>query len=129
MSSSSKRKGDKAELEVQAMIRENLGVPARRALGAGRKDDMGDIDGVPDTAVQVANWTDLSRAVRIKLPTLERQMENSGATHGALFCRRIGGHYVVVLTPEMWFALMREALELNVDDDIPLDGQITIEVP
>ncbi len=129
MTSASKRKGDTAELEVQAMIRENLGVPARRALGAGRKDDMGDIDGVPDTAVQVANWADLNRAVTKKLPTLERQMENAGATHGALFCRRRGGHYVVVLTPEMWFALMREALELNVDDDIPLDGQIAIEVP
>ena len=47
MTHPSKRKGDSAELEVQAMLREELGVPARRALGAGRKDDCGDIDGVP----------------------------------------------------------------------------------
>ncbi len=127
MTSPSKRKGNKAELEVQAMLREHLGVPARRALGAGRSDDMGDIDGVPDTAIQVANWADLNRAVRTKLPTLERQMANAGATHGALFCRRVGGKWVVAMTPEMWFALIREALDLKPNDDIPLDGQIAIE--
>lgn len=110
MSHPSKRKGDSAELEVQGMLRENLGVNARRALGAGRKDDVGDIDGVPDTVVQVANWADLDRAVRTKLPDVDRQRSNAGATHGALFCRRRGGTYVVVMTPEMWFALMREVL-------------------
>ncbi len=131
MTSPSKRKGNKAELEVQGMLRENLGVPARRALGAGRRDDVGDIDGVPDTAVQVANWADLDRAVRLKLPTLEHQMLNAGATHGALFCRRRGGSYVVVMTPEMWFALIREALDLKTDD-IDLDvvpDQLVIKVP
>ncbi len=130
MSSSSKRKGDKAELEVQGMLREFLGVPARRALGAGRKDDMGDIDGVPDTAIQVANWADLNRAVREKLPMLERQMKNAGATHGALFCRRMGGKWLVVMTPEMWFALIREALDLHPNDiqlDVVID-QLAIEV-
>ena len=110
MSHPSKRKGDSAELEVQAMLREQLGVPARRALGAGRKDDMGDIEGVPDTAIQVTNRKDLSSAVTEKLPALERQMQNAGATHGALFCRRRGGKWIVVMTPEMWFALMMEVL-------------------
>ena len=43
MTGSSKRKGDRAELEVQGILRDLLGVPARRALGAGRKDDVGDI--------------------------------------------------------------------------------------
>jgi hypothetical protein len=106
----SKRKGDSAELEVQAMIREQLGLPARRALGAGRKDDRGDIDGVPDTAIQVTNRKDLSSAVTEKLPALERQMLNASATFGALFCRRRGGKWIVVMTPEMWCALMREVL-------------------
>ncbi len=131
MTSSSKRKGNKAELEVQGMLRDHLGVPARRTLGAGRSDDMGDIEGVPDTAIQVANWADLNRAVREKLPMLERQMVNAGATHGALFCRRMGGKWVIVLTPEMWFSLIREALELK-NDDIELDvipDQLAIEVP
>ena len=126
MTSPSKRKGDRGELEVQTMLREELGVPARRALGAGRKDDMGDIDGVPDTAIQVTNTQDLSGAVTRKLPQLELQMENKGATHGALFCRRRGGKWIVVLTPEMWFALMREAIEIPAQPE-QLDGQLVIE--
>lgn len=109
----SKRKGDSAELEVQGLLRENLGVPARRALGAGRKDDVGDITGVPDTTISVAAWSDLDRCIRQKLPDLERQMENAASAHGAMFCRRRGGRYVVVMTPEMWYALIREALDLK----------------
>jgi hypothetical protein len=130
VTNSSKRKGDKAELEVQALLRDHLGVPARRALGAGRIDDMGDIDGVPDTVIQVANWASLDRAVREKLPDLERQQANAHATHAALFCRRVGGTWVIVLTPQMWFTLIREAVDLG--DDIPLEpipGQTTIELP
>jgi hypothetical protein len=106
---SAKRKGDRAELEVQGWFRDVLGVPARRALGAGRLDDVGDIHGVPQTAVQVANYADLDRAVREKLPVLERQRENAGASFAAMFCRRRGGDYVVVMTPEQFAALWREA--------------------
>jgi hypothetical protein len=104
-----KAKGDRAELEVQTLVRDHLGVFARRALGAGRQDDVGDIWGVPNTCIQVANYQDLARAVREKLPTLERQQQNAGADFGALFCRRRGGSYVVVMTPEQWFAMWREA--------------------
>jgi hypothetical protein len=109
VTSSAKRKGDRAELEVQAWFHDELGVPARRALGAGRKDDIGDIHGVPDTVIQVANYADLDRAVREKLPTLERQQKTAGAFFGAMFCRRRGGSYVVVMTPEQFAALWREA--------------------
>jgi hypothetical protein len=105
-----KRKGDRAELEVQGLINDLLGYPCRRALGAGRLDDIGDISGIPETCVQVAAWADLDRAVREKLPELERQQENAGATFAGLFVRRRGGRYVVVLTPEMWACLLREAL-------------------
>lgn len=109
MANPSKRKGDAAELEVQGWFRDLLGVPARRALGAGRKDDVGDIHGVPGTVVSVANWASLDRAVREKLPDLERQRENAGASFAAMFCRRRGGSYVVVMTPEQFAALWREA--------------------
>jgi hypothetical protein len=109
MASPSKRKGDRAELEVQALLQDHLGVPARRALGAGRLDDIGDITGVPDTCVQVANYADLDRAVREKLPELSVQEWRMGARFGVLFCRRRGGEYVVVMTPAQFFALWREA--------------------
>lgn len=116
----SKRKGDRAELEVQGILRDLLGVPARRKLGAGRRDDMGDIDGVPNTVIQVADWKDALRAVREKPVECERQRERlyssvQGALDGtpvpfaATFVRLRGGEYRVVLTPEQWATLWREA--------------------
>jgi hypothetical protein len=100
-----KQRGDKAELEVQGLLRDLLGVPARRKLGAGRRDDTGDVEGLPDTVVQVAAWSDLSRCVREKLPATVVQQERAGAKFGALFCRRRGGQFVVVLTPEQYATL------------------------
>jgi len=110
MTHPAKRKGDKAELEVQGILRDLLGVPARRMLGAGRQDDMGDITGVPDTTIQVVAYQDIARAIREKLPECEAQRQRAGATFCATFVRRPGGRYVVVLTPEMFATLYREAM-------------------
>jgi hypothetical protein len=132
VANSSKAKGDRAELEVQGLLRNLLGVPARRALGAGRKDDVGDITGVPDTVIQVVNWKDVAKAVREKPLECETQREKyvasiptgfltpSGAsmtytslppppTFAATFVRLRGGEYRVVMTPEQWAAMWREA--------------------
>ncbi len=109
MTSPSKRKGDRAELEVQAILQQELGL-GRRKLGAGRSDDTGDIDGIPDTVIQVAAYKDIARAIREKLPQLEEQQDRAGATYSALFCRRRGGQWVVVMTPEMWCTMIRETM-------------------
>jgi len=113
MSNPSKRKGDKAELEVQGILRDLLGVPARRALGAGRLDDIGDITGVPDTVIQIANYQDIARAIREKLPASEIQQRRANATFAATFIRRRGGGYVVCMTPEQFCALWREAQPID----------------
>jgi hypothetical protein len=110
MAHPSKRKGDKAELEVQALIRDLTGYPARRALGAGRLDDMGDITGVPDTVIQVVAYQDVVRAISEKLPETQRQQQRAGATFGATFVRRRGGEFVVVMTPAQWAQYVREAV-------------------
>jgi hypothetical protein len=129
VANSSKRKGDRAELEVQGLLRDLLGVPARRALGAGRKDDVGDITGVPDTVIQVADWKDALRAVREKPLECEAQREEListrptavvkngyrvelpyAPTFAATFVRLRGGEYRVVMTPEQWAAMWREAV-------------------
>lgn len=110
MTGSSKRKGDKAEREVADLIRDLTGWPARRKLGAGRLDDTGDIDGVPDTVVQVANWADVCAAAISKPRGAERQRENADATFAATFVRFRGGTWRVVLTPEQWATYQREAL-------------------
>jgi hypothetical protein len=105
MANAAKRKGDKAELEVQTMLSDLLGVNARRALGAGRLDDVGDIHGIPHTVIQVVNRADINVAIRLKMPELERQMGNAQARFGAVFARRRGGQFVVVQTPEQWASL------------------------
>jgi hypothetical protein len=109
VANSSKRKGDKAELEVQGLLRDLLGVPARRALGAGRKDDVGDIDGVYDTCISVTNRKDVAQAVRAKPLECEEQRRRRGCTLAATFVRLRGGEYRVVMTVEQWATMWREA--------------------
>lgn len=109
MTSAAKRKGDKAELEVQEILRTLLAVPARRMLGAGRADDVGDISGVPSTCIQVANYRDIARALREKVDACPAQQVRMGARFGACFIRRPGGRYVVAMTPEQFADLWRAA--------------------
>lgn len=113
MTNPAKRKGDRAEIEVQALLNDHLGVPARRALGAGRKDDIGDIHGVPNTVIQVGNIARLSEALREKPKEAERQREVAGVDFAATFLRLRGGDYRVVLTVEQFCALWREAQALT----------------
>ena len=104
-----RRKGVQAEREVAALLNLELGVNTKRTYNLGTRDDIGDITGLPNTTIQVANYASLDRAVREKLPALEVQRVNAGAEFAAMFCRRRGGSYVVVLTPAMFAALWREA--------------------
>jgi hypothetical protein len=107
----SKRKGDEGERECAALIHDLLGVPARRKLGAGRADDCGDIDGVPDTTVQVVSRsTDVVAVGVIRKPLeAQEQSDNAGTTFAATFLRVRGGKWRVVLTVEQWATLWREA--------------------
>lgn len=109
MTNPNKSKGDRAELEVQQLLRDHLGVPARRALGAGRADDMGDITGVPDLTIQVAAWKDLASVLRVKPDECEQQRLRAGTQFAATFIRLRGGTWRVVQTPEQFFSIWREA--------------------
>jgi hypothetical protein len=71
---------------------------------------MGDMTGVPHCVVQVANHKDVAGAVRSKPLEAERQRENAHQPFAATFIRLRGGDYRVVMTPEQFFALYREAL-------------------
>jgi hypothetical protein len=108
VTSPSKRKGDRAELEVQAIVRDHLGT-GRRALGAGRKDDIGDITGIPHLTLQVCDWKDVKLAVRNKPLECETQRIRAGTAFAGTFVRLHGGDWRVVLTPEQFFSLYREA--------------------
>lgn len=115
MSNPQKQKGSRGELEVQAILRDELGQPARRALGAGRKDDIGDITGITDIdgrplVISVKNYKDVTRAINEALAGLPGQMGHAGADYGCAFIRRKGGRWIVVLEPGVFCALWREAM-------------------
>ena len=109
MTNPNKQRGDRAERELAALLHDVLGVNTRRKLGAGRLDDEGDIDGLPDTTIQVADWQNVASAVRIKPAECEKQQANAGTTFGASAIRLRGGTWRFVLTPEQFACLWREA--------------------
>lgn len=107
----SKAKGDRGEREAAALLCDLLGVPARRKLGAGRLDDVGDLDGVPDTVVQVCSRSTnvIEVGVVTKPVEADQQARNAGATHAVTMLRIRGGTWRMVMTPEAWATLWREA--------------------
>jgi hypothetical protein len=109
MTHPNKVKGDRAELEAARILHDLTGWPVRRKLGAGRTDDEGDLEGVPMTVIQVANWADTNRAMRVKPDEAEQQRINAGATFAATLIRLRGGTWRAVLTPEQLCTLLREA--------------------
>jgi hypothetical protein len=125
MSNPAKRKGDTAEREIATILNLLTGWPVRRKLGAGRADDTGDLDGIPDTTAQVKHYADVTRAVREGLDAVAVQQANAGTPHGVAFIRRPGGRWFSAMTVEQWATLAREAL-LDVDDngpDAPAGGE------
>lgn len=109
MSNPQKRKGDKAELEIAGIVADLLGYRVRRKLGAGRTDDTGDLDGVPDTTVQVKNYANITTAINHAMLELPVQQANAETTHGVAFIRRPGGRWIAVMTIEQWAAYQKAA--------------------
>lgn len=83
MANPAKNKGDQGERDaVVALIQRtpHLLVQDRkpmRALGAGRKDDEGDLRVIPGTSIQVKFWNNLSRACREAADGAVRQAKNA----------------------------------------------------
>lgn len=104
-----KAKGDNAEREIAKILADELGMNVRRKLGAGRQDDTGDLDGIPDTTIQVANWRDVVRAIREKPLGAEQQRHNVGTTFAAALIRLPRGDWRAVLTVEQFATYVRNS--------------------
>lgn len=111
MTGSSKRKGDRGELEAAALIEQLIGGHVRRKLGAGRAEDTGDIYGVPNTTIQVVSrGTDVVAIGIVRKPLeVEMQRMRAGDDFAATFLRIRGGTWRVVMTVEQWADMWREA--------------------
>lgn len=117
MANSAKAKGDSAEREIASILLDHLGLPVRRQLGAGRQDDVGDLDGIPNTVLQVASWADVARAAREKPLAAEQQRLNANATFAATLIRFRNGRgmdphdrWRAVMTIEQFCTYVRETL-------------------
>ncbi len=110
MTSPSKRKGDAGEREVAKELADRLGLPVRRKLGAGRKDDEGDLEGVPGWTLETKSYTDVLRAINDGLADLAREQANAGTTFGAVLVRRRGGRWIAVMDLDGLATVMRETL-------------------
>jgi len=97
MTSRQRAKGNRAELDAVAFYGRHWDWPVRRRLQEGRRDDTGDLEGVPYTCVQVAAVDDLLDAISHKLPELAKQRERCRAPWGVLLVRRRGGRFIAVM--------------------------------
>jgi len=102
MANPKKRKGDDAERQLAKTLTVLLQKPMRRTLGAGRKDDIGDIDGIDDTAIQVKHWQDITAAITQGIGQLARQQNNKKAAHGVLFIKHRKHGWLAVTTITEW---------------------------
>jgi len=106
MANPQKAKGDRAEREAAELITRLVGVPIVRKLGAGRFYDEGDMEGLPDHTIQVAHWTDVVAALRIKPLDVDIQAANAGTRFRAAFIRLPRSGFRVAMTPEAWAELV-----------------------
>lgn len=110
MPSPSKRKGSTYERAVVAWLRSEGWIHAERAYGAGRNDDVGDIDGTPFC---VECKAEKSIDIPGYLRELDREMDNGKYQMGVVLIKRRGaadaGDSYAVMPARLWAQLAREA--------------------
>ena len=108
-----KRKGDKAERDLAALLTQRLGTPIRRMLGAGRQDDIGDLDGLPNCATQVKHWQNITAAITTGIAQMQQQQINKNAPDGVLFIKHRKHGWLAVTTLEQWTRTENERRQGN----------------
>ena len=104
-------KGPEGEREVERLCHAQGYRRARRMLGAGRKDDVGDIDGMPGLCLQVTRVkTALTTKLYEKLPKTEQERINRRVPFAAIFARLDRKPWLVVMSPAQFFKLYYYAL-------------------
>jgi Holliday junction resolvase len=112
MASSEKRKGNAAERAVVEYFKAH-GYPQARRTQAGTRHDIGDIDGIPDTAIEVKNHARLALAEW--LTQLEAEIEAKGVSNGVVIVKRRGktdpGQWYAVTPLHLWLELLRGGIK------------------
>lgn len=110
MSNAARDKGLRAEREIAGIVSDLTGWDVRRMVGAGFTDDIGDLAGVPDTTVQVANWPSNTLSAYVTKPDdAETQRNRAQTTFAVTFVRHKGGMWRAAMTLPQWATWAREA--------------------
>ena len=109
-----KNKGDRAEREACIYLTAATGHTIERRFGAGQDKDKGDLVGIPDTVIQIANWKDTNAAVLQKPREAEQQRLNAKVDHAITMVRfnkrpgcAEGDNWRVVMTIEQYARLIK----------------------
>lgn len=109
MTSPSARKGNTAELEIARILTNLTGWRIRRKLGAGRTDDEGDLEGLPNCVAEVKAYRSTGEGVNAALKDLERERRNAGTTFAVGLVKRPRAGWCAVMDIEHFCTLLREA--------------------
>ena len=110
MTSPQARKGATFERDVVEYFRANGHPYVERAYGAGRPDDVGDLDGVPGWALELKNHQKLALSGWLEEAEVERV--NARARFAAVIAKRRGknaGQSYVVMTLATFAELLGDA--------------------
>ena len=114
MSNPQKNKGDRAEREACIYLTAATGHIVERRFGAGMENDKGELVGIPNFAIQVADWQNKSAACLIKPREAEQQRINAKVDHAITMVRfnkrpgcKEGDNWRVVMTIEQYARLIK----------------------
>ena len=110
MTSASKAKGSKAELDVVKWLKEWFPYVDRRLAGATL--DKGDISGIPGVTIEIKNHAKMDLAGWLE--ELSTEMGNDNAWTGVVVHKRRGkgspAEWYATMPAQVWVDLLRRAL-------------------
>ena len=111
MTSASKAKGSKAELDVVKWLKQWFPYADRRLAGATL--DKGDISGIPGVTIEIKNHAKMDLAGWVA--ELETEMKNDSAWTGTVLHKRKGttdvGRWYSTQPASVWIELLRSAIK------------------
>ena len=110
MTHPSKNKGNNAERQVVRYLREN-DYPFADRMRSGWTDDKGDIEGVPDTCIEVKAEKRIDLAGY--MVELQREIANAKAETGVVIVKKRGttevGEWYACAPVSIWIQLLKES--------------------
>ena len=105
----SRAKGAQAEREVVNLLRDLTGIHVVRTRTPGAASDVGDVAGLDNVLIEVKAHANIARSISEGIPQARAAAERTRRDWPTVWVRRPGGRYVVVMEPDAWLSMWREA--------------------